>query len=384
MGFVGTIFRIFCTRIVPLIVLLLALLVGWLKQEVIPEGRFFATIIPLIKGIKPPSIVGHGLMKGTPSVPAFIDPEPRPENEMFIELAGGYQMPQSGLGMCCRPTAYDDVLVERSVLWYLLMGGRLIDNAHLYLNHRAVGKGINEAIHRGIPRSEIFVTTKLHPSYYGYNATKEIVPTFLEELGLEYLDLVLMHTPIRFPGIGFISEECSKLKLSKKECRQETFKALSDLREQGVVRSVGVSNFAAHQLKDLQELENAAPIANNQFQYNPWSPDEWVETFKYCQEHGIAVTAYNSLGGSFEHHKTHTIEALKALSEKHGKSVAQIMLRWALQVGAAIIPGTGNPQHMRENLAVYSFELSAEDMAAIAELRNDDTVKAFVVMPQMD
>jgi diketogulonate reductase-like aldo/keto reductase len=126
------------------------------------------------------------------------------------------------------------------------------------------------------------VTTKPFASFYGYNATKETVPTFLEELVLEYLDLVLMHSPVRFPGIGFVPEECSKLKLSKKQYHQETFKALSDLREQGIVRSVGVSNFAIHQLKDLQELENAALIANNQFQYNPWSPDEWVETFKYC------------------------------------------------------------------------------------------------------
>jgi 2,5-diketo-D-gluconate reductase A len=152
-------------------------------------------------------------MVGTPPVPDDMLPEPRPENEMIIELAGGYQMPQNGLGMCCRPTAYDDVLVERTVLWYLLMGGRLVNTAQLYLNHRADGKGIKEAIRRGVPRGEIFVTTELFMSFYGPNSTKEVVPTFLEELGLEYLDLVLMHMPVRFPGFNYMSKECRKTRI---------------------------------------------------------------------------------------------------------------------------------------------------------------------------
>jgi diketogulonate reductase-like aldo/keto reductase len=387
MGFLGAAFRVFCYRVVPVLVLSTALFIGWLNQEIIPEGRLFATAVPLLKGVMPPSIVGHGQMVGTPPVPDDMTPEPRPENEMFLELPGGYQMPQNGLGMCCRPTAYDDVLVERTVLWYLLIGGRLIDTAHVYLNHRAIGKGIKEAIRRGVPRSEIFVTTKVFPSLYGYNSTKEIVPKFLDELGLEYIDLVILHSPVRFPGLNYMSEECNTKKLSKEECRHETFQALSEFREQdgdGLIRNVGVSNFNTLALKELQKLDGAAPIANNQIMFNPFAPNESVDTFQFCQQNDISITAFFSLGGSYQHQEAQTIATLKTLSEKYDRSVAQIMLRWSLQVNAAIIPGTGNPKHMRENLSIYSFELSKEDMNEIDKLRSDGTADKFMKMEPMD
>ena len=383
MGFVGRFCRIFCTVVVPVFILSFALLIGWFKQEVIPEGRFFATVIPMVKGKSPPSIVGHGKMEGTPPVPDDMMPEPRPENEMFVELPGGYKMPQNGIGMCCRPTAYDDVLVERTVLWYLLMGGRTIDTAHVYLNHEAIGRGIKEAIRRGVPRNEIFVTTKIYPAFFGYKNALKMIPLFLEELELEYLDLVIMHAPVRFPGFTFTSEECSEMKLSLKECRQETFKGMSEMRKQGLVRNVGVSNFASGPLLELLEVDGIAPIANNQIQYNPWSPQETLDTIAFCRENNISITAYNSLGG-LQHEKVHTIEVLNSLSEKYQKRHSQLMLRWALQVGAAIIPGTGNPKHMRENLGIYSFEIAQEDMEALASLHTDGTANDFIVLKPFD
>ena len=150
MGFIGSVLRFIFTRLIPILILVVALIVGWLNTGVpIPEGKFFATVFPILKGKWPATIVGHGKMVGTPVVPDDMVPQPRPENELFVELPGGYQMPQNGIGMCCRPTAYDDVLVERTVLWYLLLGGRHIDTAHIYLNHEAIGKGIEKAIRRG-------------------------------------------------------------------------------------------------------------------------------------------------------------------------------------------------------------------------------------------
>jgi diketogulonate reductase-like aldo/keto reductase len=365
-------------RLLPFTVVLLALFVGWLNQGPMWEGRFFATLIPSLKGRWPPLIVGHGKMSGTPPVPADMMPAPRPEREFFLELPGGYKMPQNGLGMCCRPTAYDDVCVERSVLWYLLMGGRHIDGAHLYLNHEAIGRGIREAMFRGVPRDEIFVTTKIWPSHYGRNRTLETVPIFLKELGVEYMDMVLMHAPGRY--VGNPSSECRRQGLSNSECRKQTFQALSELREQGLIRNVGVSNFVTPQIKELQEIPGAAPVANNQIQFNPWLTDEWVETAQYCKDQGIAITGYNSLGGTFQHHEAHTIKVLTNLATKYEKSVAQIMLRWAMQKGTVVIPGTGNPKHMKENLAVYDMELSEEDMQAIDELRNTDEAKKFLMM----
>ncbi len=369
MGFLGLI----CGRILPAIVILLALIVGWFAKQELPLGTFFATIVPLLKGVMPPTIVGHGKMKGTPEVPDSQPLEARPENELFLDAAG-FQMPANGLGMCCRPTAYDDILVRRTVLWYLLLGGRHIDTAHLYLNHKAVGLGIQDAMKRGVPREEIFVTTKIFPTHFGYNKTMETVPPFVKDLGLEYIDLVLMHMPSSFPLIG---NDCTKSGIDASACRKETWKALSKLREQGIMRSVGVSNFAVRHLQDIESL-GLAPIANNQIQYSPFVPAGVQETFDYCMEHGITITAYWPLGG-LEHDKAKAIETLQGIAEKYDVSVAQIMLRWALQKGAAVIPGTGNPQHMRQNLAIYDLELSDEDMETIDGLKhNENVTKKFM------
>lgn len=286
-------------------------------------------------------------------------------------------MPQAGLGMCCRYSAYDDVLVRRTVLWYLLLGGRHIDAAHLYLNHHAIGLGIKDAIARGIPRDEIFVTTKIFPSHYGYNLTLATIPKFLDELQLEYIDLLLMHSPVTVPLMG---GDCGKKGLSQKDCRAETYKALTQLRDTRIVRNVGVSNFAVHHLKEIQALA-LAPIAVNQFQFNPWAPEFAQETYEYCQSHNISVTAYASLGGSLQHSQAATVDTLHALAKKHDKSLPQIMLRWALQSKAAVIPGTGNPEHMKENLDVYTFELDQEDMEAIDKLKSDEGAKKFFYMP---
>lgn len=389
---VGLILGFVFKRFIPVVVLSLAVFVGWLSQEPhgLPDGRLYATVIPLIKGYLPPPIVGHGRMVGTPPVPDDFQPLPRPANEMFVTLQGTKdQMPMNGLGMCCRPTAYDDVLVERSVLWFLLQGGRLIDGAQLYLNHEAIGKAIQTATSKyGIPRSEIFIVTKLPPSNFGYNTTQQVVPTFLEELQLDYVDLVLMHAPAPFAKM-FASKECKDL--SNKQCRQDTWKALSELQQRGIVKNVGVSNFEAKHLKDLQELiderrtEVIAKIATNQIQFNPWMVTEWADSAAYCKEHGIGIMGWNTLGGSLSQHKSvYDVKMLTDLAEKYGRTVAQIMLRWAMQMGAVVIPGTGNPKYMKENLAIYEFELTDEEMKSITQLREEEPGKITSMAFQME
>jgi diketogulonate reductase-like aldo/keto reductase len=372
-------FKLFCSRFVPALVLFVAVFVGWLSQHELPEGVLFACLFPVMKGKLPPPIFGHGHMDGTPEVPVDMAPAPRPEHELFLQLPGGHAMPQNGLGMCCRPTAYDDVLVRRTVLWYLLLGGRHIDGAHLYLNHKAIGLGIKDAMARGVPREEIFVTTKVFPRHFGYNTTSKAIPTYLEELGLEYIDLVLLHFPIDFPTQ--FTSECKTKGLSNAQCRVETWTALSEARNKGLIRNAGVSNFAISQLEQIGNLpEGAAPIAVHQFAYNPWAPDHTIAVLMYCHANNIAVTAYTSLAGMMQHSKASTTETLNALAAKHGKSITQIMLRWGIQHKAAVIPGTGNPKHMKENLAVYEFELSMEDMESIDALRSDETAKKFFYM----
>ena len=378
-SFLKTSARILFSRILPAIVFLVAIFIGWLTRFEHPLGVVFATVFPLMNGKLPATIVGHGKMQGTPEVPVDLMPQPRPANEMFLTLPGDYLIPQTGLGMCCRYSAYDDVLVRRTVLWFLLLGGRHIDGADIYLNHEAIGLGIQDAIARGIPRDEIFVTTKLPPTHFGYNRTLESVPRFLKELHLDYIDLVLMHAPGSVP-IVMPSSECGKLKLTKKECRQETWKALSILRDQGLIRNAGVSNFAKMHLQDLQELSGVAPIAMNQFQYNPWAPEFIQETYNYCMANNIHMTAYASLGGSLQHAETTTVETLQDIASSHSKTLAQVLLRWALQKNMAVIPGTGSPEHMKENLDVYSFSLSEKDMDRITQLASDEGATKFFYM----
>ncbi|KAL9188846.1 hypothetical protein ACHAXT_007224 [Thalassiosira profunda] len=362
-------------RVVPGIVVATALAIGWICNHPVPLGRFFATLVPLMKGILPPQIVGHGKMKGTPPVPDDLLPQPRPENELFLELPGGDLFPQSGLGMCCRPTAYDDVLVYRTVLWYLLQGGRHIDGAHMYLNHGAIGKAIKEAVRRGVDRKEVFLTTKIAPSHFGYDLTVKTVESFLPELSVEYIDLVLMHAP-SFPAI--ISTPCRRAGKDAAQCREETWRALSDLREKGVIRNAGVSNFAVKHLMELKALE-LAPIANNQIEFNPFVSESINETFDYCQKHNVAITAYFPLGGEIANKgKALKNEILGKLADKYGASVSQVMLRWAIQRGCAVIPGTGNPKHQKENLEVYKFALDEEDMKTINDLKHTVVEEGFM------
>uniref|UniRef100_A0A7S4ARL3 NADP-dependent oxidoreductase domain-containing protein n=1 Tax=Pseudo-nitzschia australis TaxID=44445 RepID=A0A7S4ARL3_9STRA len=405
---IGSILKVVFARLLPLLVVGVAIFVGWcnLDESVPWEGRLFVVLIPLLKGYLPPILFGHGRLgaaKETPPVPEDWVPRPRPEGELFATLAGtGDRMPRNGLGMCCRPTAYDDVSVERSIEWFLLMGGRHIDGAHLYLNHAAIGRGVANAMARGVPREEIFLTTKIWPADFGYHRTLEKVPTYLRELNLDYVDMLLMHFPAAMAG--GMPRYCKADGRTMKECRQDTWKALSELRARGLIRNVGVSNFATHHLEELLELPQegsandtdsstnttsttnttnfagVAPISNNQISWSPWVPKEWLETVEFCRANHIAITGYSSLGGSLEHHKALTIDTLTDLAAKHDRSVAQIMLRWALQTGATIIPGTGNPAYMAENLSVYGFVLSDRDMDSIEALRESDDAKKFFTM----
>lgn len=212
----------------------------------------------------------------------------------------------------------------------------------------------------------MFLTTKIFPTQFGYESTLASVPRYLEELGVDYVDLVLLHFP---SVIGPLTSPCKKEGKSPEECRLETWRALSRLREKGLIRNAGVSNFA---IKHIQGLQGGglAPIANNQIQFHPFEPPHVQDTFDFCLQHNITITAYSPLGGLTGKNKAHANEVLQGLATKYGKSVSQIMLRWLLQRGAAVIPGTGNPQHMAENLSNYAFHILAEDMLVVNGLKH--------------
>ncbi|KAL3795766.1 hypothetical protein HJC23_008253 [Cyclotella cryptica] len=187
------------------------------------------------------------------------------------------------------------------------------------------------------------------------------VEVYVKELGLDYIDLVLMHFPATFP---FMTSLCNK---DAMQCRRETLKALSELRASGLIRNAGVSNFAMKHLKDLEGI--GAPIANNQIQFTPFELEHVMETVAYCAEHNITMTAYSPLGGIMDQDKAMADEVLNQIAAKYDKRVSHIMLRWATQRCFAVIPGTGNLDHMRENLSIFGFELSDDDMQTINELK---------------
>ena len=321
----STLVKAFCLYPTAVLVAVIAVFIGWMNTHPIPEGVLFATIVPLANGRLPATIFGEPAVPLVPAVPDDARPAPRPENEMFLELPSGAQMPASGLGLCCRASAYEAESVRRSVLHYLLLGGRLLDTAQIYLNHRAVGLGIKDAVALGIPRAEIFVTTKLPPRFFAGDAPTEAVRSFLAEgplgLGLDYLDLVLLHHPE-----GFGAGTCAAG--TPKECRQNAWKHLTDLRNAGVIRDIGVSNFNMRQFDELGEVPGAAAVAVNQLQWNPFAPQYQHDVVKACQARGIAITAWGSFQGTMmQHGAAFAVTALKSIAEDQGRSVPQVLLR---------------------------------------------------------
>ena len=371
--------KVLCLYPCGVLVALVAVLFGFCANAEIPEGRAFATLIPLVGGgLLPATIVGEAWREKftrVAKVPSWLAPMKRPAAELLLPMLGGDPpMPALGLGLCCRPTAYDVASVSRSVLWFLLQGGRHLDTAQLYLNHVGVGKGIREAIARGVPRSEMFIVTKLVPRFFSGDEPDRQVPRWLKELGVDYVDLVLLHHPEGFGPIGRCSNGTAA------ECRANAWRRLSKLREAGLIRHLGVSNHGIAQIEALRALE-LAPVSVNQIQYNPWAPDWQQEVVDFCQSVGIVVTAWAPFQGTMmQHAQVFTVQTLNEIATANGKSVAQVLLRWALQKKVSAIPGSSDPQHMADNLAVHTFTLSAEEMAKIDAVRSDPKAKDFFAM----
>jgi len=247
--------------------------------------------------------------------------------------------------------------------------------AQLYLNHRAVGQGIAAAVARGVPRKEIFLVTKVNPRFYSGAAIDELIPKFLEELQVDYLDLVLLHHP---QGIGGVVGTCPRG--TPRECRANAWSKLSAMRDAGLIRNLGVSNHRIHQIAELQALR-LAPVTANQIQYNPWAPDWQHEVVRWCQKNGVVVTAWSPFQGTMmQHAQAFTVSTLTKIAADKGKTVPQVMLRWAVQKGVSAIPGTGNPAHMDENLGVFGFSLSGKEMALIDSLGSDEKAAEFAAV----
>ena len=230
---------------------------------------------------------------------------------------------------------------KRAVMEALAAGYRLIDTARIYGNEKGVGAGIRES---GIPREDIFVTTKLWNSSHGRDKALAAFDGSLKRLGLDYVDLYLIHWPV--PGK-----------------RQETWKALEELQKSGRVRAIGVSNYMVHHLTEL--LEHAEiPPAVDQVEFHPFLYEDRRQLLDFCSNHGIVVEAYSPLAHAARLHDP----VITKVAVSHKKSNAQVMLRWAVQHGTVPLPKSSNPARIVENLRIFDFELTESDMRALNDL----------------
>ena len=261
-----------------------------------------------------------------------------------VRLNSGYDMPIMGLGTY----SLDHDTCVNSVKALLRNGGRLIDTAYMYGNEDAVGEGVRQAMEEyNIPREEIFVITKIYPSQF--NEPEKAIDTALEKLDIGYIDMMLLH----HPGAGDI----------------DAYKAMEKYVAQGKIRSLGLSNWYVKELTDFLPKVSITP-ALVQNEIHPYYQEQDVVPF--IQEKGIVVQCWYPLGG-----RGHTSELLNdgtisSIAEAHGVSSAQVILRWDLQRGIVVIPGSSNPDHIKENLDLFGFELSDEEMARINALDRNE------------
>lgn len=254
-----------------------------------------------------------------------------------VKLNNGVEMPLLGFGVFQVP---DPEECERSVYEAIQAGYRLIDTAAVYLNEEAVGKAIKRS---GVPREELFITTKLWVQDVGYESAKKAFERSLQRLQLSYLDLYLIHQPY-----GDV---------------HGAWRALEELYAEGKIKAIGISNFHPDRVIDLI-IQNKVVPAVNQIETHPFL--QQTETQKFLAEHNVQIQSW----GPFAEGKNNlfTNELLTDIGQKYNKTVAQVVLRWLTQRGVVAIPKSVRKERIAENFNIFDFELSQEDMDAIATL----------------
>lgn len=283
---------------------------------------------------------------GTPSVPETNTAEIEKDDYSFdfetrtVTLNSSYEMPIYGMGTY--GLSYEECY--NSVTALLESGGRLIDTAYMYHNEASVGRAVRES---DVPREEIFVITKLYPSQFSNPETA--IDEALERMDIGYIDMMLLH----HPGEGDV----------------EAYLAMEKAVEDGKIRSIGLSNWYIEELEEFLPQVNILP-ALVQNEIHPYYQEN--DVIPYIQGLGIVVQGWYPLGG-----RGHTAELLgdgviSEIAAAHGKSPAQVILRWNLQKGVVVIPGSSNPDHIRENTELFDFELTDDEMARINALDRNE------------
>lgn len=270
-------------------------------------------------------------------------------------LTNGVEIPQLGLGTWF----IDDAVVAEAVRAAVAIGYRNIDTAQAYGNERGVGEGVRTS---GVPREQLFVSTKLAAEIKDHGEAVAAIDESLAKLGIEYIDLMLIHSPQ--PWADFRGGDYFEGNLA-------AWRALEEAHRDGRIRSIGVSNFLQHDLDNILENGTLVPQVNQILLHAGNTPTDLVS---YCESRGILVQAYSPIA----HGALLGRPRITAIAEKYGASVPQLCIRYALQLGAQPLPKTANPEHMRANTEV-DFEISAEDMETLRTLdeREDDEHSGF-------
>lgn len=257
-----------------------------------------------------------------------------------VKLNSGYEMPLNGIGTysLTGDTCYN------SVISALNSGVRLIDTAYMYSNEEQIGRAIKDS---NIPREEIFITTKIYPNQF--NDPEAAIEMALKKLDIEYIDLLLLH----HPGTNDV----------------KAYKVMEKYVDQGKIRSLGLSNWYIEELEDFLPQINIVP-AVVQNEIHPFYQENNV--IKYIQNLGITVEGWYPFGGRGYTSQLLNNEVIVGIAKEHNVSSAQVILRWNLQKGVVVIPGSSNPEHIQENTDIYNFELTNEEMDKINVLDKNE------------
>ena len=264
--------------------------------------------------------------------------------DKMVKLSNGYEIPSIGFGTWQAPDGEVAFLANMAAL---KCGYRHIDCAAIYRNEASLGKAVRES---GIAREEIFVTSKLWTKKRGYENAKAAFAKTMEQLGLDYLDLYLIHWPASHTRFE-----------DWKEINAETWRALEELYEEGKIKAIGVSNFMTHHLEALLETARIVPMVN-QIEFHPgFTQDKVVE---FCKEKGIAVEAWSPIGSG----RLLENGLLTNIAKKYNKSVAQICIRFCLQNDIIPLPKSVTSSRIKENIDIFDFNISDDDMKLIANM----------------
>lgn len=261
-----------------------------------------------------------------------------------IQLQNGVKMPILGFGTF---KIEDESVATQSVKDAIGCGYRHIDCASVYGNEKAVGKGLKQGMQEaGLTREDLFIVSKVWNSDQGYENTKQAFLKTCEDLGVEYLDLYLIHWPAH-----------------DIELTRGTWQAMEELYQTGKIKAIGVCNFMKHHLQELMTFANVTPMVN-QVELHPQFPEKYLRAF--CEANNIAVTAWGPLmqGKVFEN------EIMQEIAKKHNKSISQVTLRWHIQQNIIAIPKSTHKERMLDNLNIFDFSLDEEDMMKIDQINN--------------